>query len=284
MAAIEPTAPAADDGRFKCYFSGERLYGDDLSGDDVDSWFDAEREGYADLWGKDRTSYAYEYHALNELLGFRLVPRRRFGHVLSVGGAYGDELLPVVAEAHDITILEPSDKFAGHSLGGKPITYVKPHSSGDMPFDDGRFDLITAFGCLHHVPNVSHAIREVHRVLAPGGFALIRDPIVTMGDWRRPRPGLTPNERGIPLQLFRDMIAAAGLEVVKETLCVFPVTTRLSPLFGGHVFNSRTAVRLDRFLSRLFAFNVSYHPQRIWQRLQPTAVAYVLQKTARPST
>ncbi len=42
-----------------------------------------------------------------------------------------------------------------------------------LPFADGSFDIVYAYGCLHHSPNTAQAIREVHRVLKRGGEARI---------------------------------------------------------------------------------------------------------------
>lgn len=39
----------------------------------------------------------------------------------------------------------------------------------DLPFDDASFDLVFANHMLYHVPDVPKALREVARVLAPGG-------------------------------------------------------------------------------------------------------------------
>ncbi len=42
-----------------------------------------------------------------------------------------------------------------------------------LPFRSERFDVVYSNGVLHHTPDTAGAIREVHRVLRPGGVAKI---------------------------------------------------------------------------------------------------------------
>src|SRR5688572_31834851 len=42
-----------------------------------------------------------------------------------------------------------------------------------LPFADGSFELVYSWGVLHHSPDTPRAVREVHRVLAPGGTARV---------------------------------------------------------------------------------------------------------------
>jgi ubiquinone/menaquinone biosynthesis C-methylase UbiE len=46
-------------------------------------------------------------------------------------------------------------------------------SADALPFDDARFDLVYSHGVLHHVERTEAAIAELHRVLRPGGAALV---------------------------------------------------------------------------------------------------------------
>ena len=46
----------------------------------------------------------------------------------------------------------------------------------EMPFDDGSFDVVCAFGVLHHIdPGWRQAVSEVGRVLKPGGYFVFID-------------------------------------------------------------------------------------------------------------
>jgi ubiquinone/menaquinone biosynthesis C-methylase UbiE len=42
-----------------------------------------------------------------------------------------------------------------------------------LPFADESFDVVYSNGVLHHTPNTAQAVREVHRVLRPGGLARV---------------------------------------------------------------------------------------------------------------
>lgn len=267
-----------DDAEMEDYFSGNKLYGNDFSQDQIDAWFADEAEGYFKLSQSGSAEYVYGYHALNKCHGYSILPKRRFGHVLGIGAAYGDELEPITACSDHITILEPSDGFKGAVLNGVTVSYVKPVSSGDMPFDSDSLDLITCFGVLHHIPNVNKTVEEFYRVLKPGGYALVREPIISMGDWRKPRFGLTKRERGIPLSALRTFVKRAGFKVISERKCMFSLTSRLRCVVSGPVFNNMAVVALDELLSSLPIWPKVYHARNAIQKLRPTAVFYVLQK------
>ena len=52
-------------------------------------------------------------------------------------------------------------------------TDVRVADAEQLPFADDSFDLVYSWGVLHHTPNTAAAIREVRRVLRPGGVARI---------------------------------------------------------------------------------------------------------------
>lgn len=42
-----------------------------------------------------------------------------------------------------------------------------------LSFPDASFDAVYSFGVLHHTPDTPHAVSEIHRVLKPGGTAIV---------------------------------------------------------------------------------------------------------------
>lgn len=258
------------------YFSGEELYGDNFGVSKIKKWYDDEREGYSGLI--DPSTYHYEFHGINLVHGYSILETiERFENVLGFGGARGDEFVPILDKIGNLTIIDPSKKLKDNKIGEKKIKYIASKVSGEIPFEDDFFDLITCFGVLHHIPNVSFILKEFSRVLRPGGYLLIREPIVSMGDWRKPRNGLTKRERGISLEYFRKIILKNELEIVRERRIFFPLLRRLK--IGGHSGgNSKILVWLDYFLSVLSGWNDRYHARNLFEKLRPQSVFFVLRK------
>ena len=261
------------------YLTGKKLLGDDFSDEQIKEWMADEKEGYANLGAKNREHYHYGYHALNQY-GYNVLPDQKFNRVLSIGGAYGDELIPILDKINEIYILDPSDAYAGKGpLSGKKVFYAKPSDNGNFNFPDEYFDLITCFGTLQHLPYVSVVLKESYRCLKRGNYALFRESINSMGDWRQPRAGLTKNSRGIPLNIFRKIISHTGYSVISENQCMFPLIQRISNKIScPHPYGSRFWVKLDRLLSLSFAWNYRYHAVRWYEKLKPGSVFYVLRK------
>jgi SAM-dependent methyltransferase len=260
------------------YLSGERLYGDDFSLEEIEAWFSDEAEAYAELGAMNRSTYNYSYHSLNYHHFFRFIRHTIFSEALGLGSAYGDEFAPISHQIKKITVLDPSQAFCIDSVNGTPIRRVAPRADGTMPFPDCSFDLITSFGVLHHIPNVTYVLKEAYRCLKPDGVLLTREPIVSMGDWRHPRRGLTKRERGIPIKVFDKTVQDIGFLVNRRSLCDFRPIAILAKKVGGVPYNSRLVTIIDSFFSQIFQAKVLYHRTRPLQKLGPASVCYMLRK------
>lgn len=274
---MEPTSPMVEENEdIELCLQGTKLYGDDFTPGQLAAWFAAEEQAYYRMATADG-EYVYGYHALNRRHGFRWLGKGPLGHVLAMGGALGKELYPVLRRLSRITIVDPG-RFDTEKLEGMRIDRTRPRADGRLPFPDGAFDLVTCLGTLHHVPNVSTVLGEIFRCLKPGGYALVREPVVSMGDWRRPRPGLTPRERGIPLALFRESIRRAGFTIVRERKCIFAPLAALIRLSRRQLLNSRLVVWMDEWICRIPVWPSQYHTTKTWKKFRPHAVYYVLRR------
>ncbi len=251
--------------------TGEFLYGDDFPPDLVRRWFDYEQSAYFEIAAATKR-YVYCYHALHREHGYRHLPEhRKFLRVLGVGSARGDEFDGIRHRCGETTIVEPADGFENSTS-----RYVKPSAEGSLPFQTGSFDLITCFGVLHHICNVSAVFAEIARCLAPDGYLLISEPMTSMGDWRQPRAGLSANERGIPLPVFRKMIETSGLRVLRESYTEFRPLARISLACGIMPYNSRILTKLDSLICVFLPHR--YHARTLLEKFRPIGVYYILHR------
>jgi SAM-dependent methyltransferase len=59
------------------------------------------------------------------------------------------------------------------TLRDLPFEDLQQGSVLELPFADNSFDMVFSHGVLHHVPEVTKAEKEIHRVLRPGGELVI---------------------------------------------------------------------------------------------------------------
>jgi ubiquinone/menaquinone biosynthesis C-methylase UbiE len=100
-------------------------------------------------------------------------------HVLEIGLGYGTlsgRLAARGAVLHGLDIAPGPVEMVRHRLrlmGRRSDDRIVQGSALEMPFDDASFDQVFSIGCLHHTGNLPQAVSEVHRVLRPGGRAVV---------------------------------------------------------------------------------------------------------------
>jgi ubiquinone/menaquinone biosynthesis C-methylase UbiE len=97
--------------------------------------------------------------------------------VLEIGLGLGSVSQRLAAAARKYTGLDiakgPVDlvnyRMQSNGLNGK----AQGGSVLAMPFEDSTFDFVVSIGCLHHTGDMQKGIAEIHRVLKPGGRAVL---------------------------------------------------------------------------------------------------------------
>ena len=141
----------------KRYFSGELLFGDNFTEEQISKWYEEEAEAFADLYGVDVKDGGYSFHDLNILYGYNYLKRiEQFENVLGFGASWGYEFLPVIDRIKHLYIVESSRQTRSKQLKNVVPTYITPNIRGNIDLSNDSFDLIICFDTLHHIPNVTY--------------------------------------------------------------------------------------------------------------------------------
>ncbi len=223
-----------------------------------------------------------------------------YGEALELGSGTGFFLLNlmqagVAAKGH-VTDLSPGMVEAavrnGTGLGLDVEGRVADAES--IPYDDASIDLVVGHAVLHHIPDVELALREVLRVLRPGGRFVFAGEPTTIGDWYARRLGrvtwkattavthLAPLRQrwSRPAEELAESSRAAALESVVDLHTFDPRALAATALRAGAV-DVRTATEelTAAFLGwPVRTFEAAVNPERLglrwvmfayrsWQRL-----------------
>jgi SAM-dependent methyltransferase len=95
------------------------------------------------------------------------------GSLLDLGGGTG-HLARLLAErlSCTVTVLDASAEMLRYAKGAAGVVPVRGDATA-MPFDDDAFDAALVCDALHHFPEPQGAVRELARVVRPGGGVLV---------------------------------------------------------------------------------------------------------------
>ncbi|AHI00848.1 class I SAM-dependent methyltransferase [Kutzneria albida] len=233
---------------------------------------------------------------------FRLVAGDRdwpYEHALELGSGTGFFLLNLmqggVIKKGSVTDLSPgmvqvalrNAENLGLDVDGRVADAER------IPYEDNTFDLVVGHAVLHHIPDVEAAMREVLRVLKPGGrFVFAGEPtkvgdfyarklgqvtwwlttnltkVPLLNSWRRPQEELDESSRAAALEAVVDLhtFDPAALEATARAAGaqqVRAVTEELSAaLFGWPVRTFEAAVPREKL-----GFGWAMFAYKTWQRL-----------------
>ena len=163
-------------------------------------YHDWEAESYDDKWSisYDKRCIDYARDLFDAIVPDEELRELPYDRALELGCGSGFFLLNLiqagVARRGSVTDLSPGMvKVAtrnGQNLG-LDIDGRVADAEG-IPYDDNTFDLVVGHAVLHHIPDVELSLREVVRVLKPGGrFIFAGEPTTVGNDYARPLSTLT---------------------------------------------------------------------------------------------
>jgi SAM-dependent methyltransferase len=121
----------------------------------------------------ERHRYLTEWH----IPGVVNFSRWRDSEVLEVGCGLGTDAINFArrgARYTGIDLTEASIDLVRKRFELEGLTATLRVADAEaLPFGDASFDLVYSHGVLHHTPDTQGAINEAHRVLKPGGTALV---------------------------------------------------------------------------------------------------------------
>lgn len=124
-------------------------------------------------------------------------PAGRPGASLDVGCAMGFYVERLAADGWDAHGIDISD-YAVARGRARGVSTLQVASVGELPFEDARFDLVTAIDVIEHLdPDLAaRCVAEVHRVLRPGGLAFFATPnYLDNAFWNVFTPGFTDPDK-----------------------------------------------------------------------------------------
>lgn len=117
--------------------------------------------------------YEKEWH-IPEAANFAATAGKR---VLEIGcglGTDGVQFAKAGADYTGVDLTQAAVDLARRNFESRGLSGTfQTADAENLDFPDNSFDLVYSHGVLHHTPGTARAIREVHRVLRPGGQAIV---------------------------------------------------------------------------------------------------------------
>lgn len=198
---------------------------------DTTAFFDQRSKDYYNAnYEAPRTRHAHNL-ALRRAACLGLLPEV-VGKILDVGCGPGAMAIPLLQRGRTVVAIDISARMVGDAarrareLGYEPNVAIANATS--LPFADGSFAVVVTTGVLEYVQDVRGAMREIARVLRPGGVA-----IATMSlprRFERFAVGMYLRVSGRPdgatqyiydREAFDAIVESAGLAVDERRSCSF---------------------------------------------------------------
>jgi SAM-dependent methyltransferase len=156
--------------------------------------------------------------------------------ILDVGCGTGAnlELLREFGEAEGVDVSHDALAFCR----ARGLEDVRHGAAEKLPYEDGAFDLVTALDVVEHLDDDVAGLREMRRVLRPGGRALLFVPAF-MFLWGV-QDDVSNHRRRYTLDGLRRVVREAGFEVERAT---YANISFFAPILMGRLLMRATGLR-----------------------------------------
>ena len=165
--------------------------------------------------------------------------------VLEIGCSVGQFTFPLAERGYRMVGLDLSPgsielaKREAAQSGQPSVEFLVGDAENLSAFSDGAFDGVMSFSTLRYVPNFLNALGEIHRVLRPGGMAVLDFPN-RWCPWFYLKSWLGserhPYDHWFSTESLARLFARAGFVNVRQRHLLFTPTVapdRLLPFFQG---------------------------------------------------
>lgn len=117
--------------------------------------------------------FRYSRHRLDAWLA-RYLPRKGTGlSLLDVGCGTGHHMASLRRRGFRVAGLDGSEAMLEHSRANNPGADIRLADVEDVPFPSESFDYVLCIEVLRYLPDPTRCIKEIARVLKPGGTCLV---------------------------------------------------------------------------------------------------------------